>query len=142
MPETKRIVLDWKGGLKFVGQNEEGVTVNFDVSKRSGGDGEALSPMETLLACLGACEGIAVVRLLRKMRQNLTGYHVELTGIRRDEDPSIYTDIGLKYVIRGRALSKDAVEKAIRLAEQKYCSVRGMIEKTVKMSSSYEIVEE
>ncbi|MGQ9781517.1 MAG: OsmC family protein [Nitrososphaeria archaeon] len=141
MPTEKKVSVEWQGRLKFVGRNEEGLSANFDVSKSSGGDGEALSPMETLLACLGACEGIAIVRLLEKMKQNLTGYHVELTGVRRDEDPSIYTSINLKYIIRGRSLNKEAVERAIRLAEQKYCSVRGMIENTARVSSSYEIIE-
>jgi len=142
MPEIKKMKLDWLGELKFVGRNERGNTVFFDVPIEKGGQGTAPSPMETLLACLAACSSIDVVLILKKKRQNVTGLSVEVTGIRRDEDPKIYTEINLKYVVKGRGLDEKAVESAIKLSHEKYCSVGGMLREAAKILTSYEIIEE
>jgi putative redox protein len=142
MPEIKKMKLDLLGELKFVGRNERGNTVFFDVPIEKGGQGTAPSPMETLLACLAACSSIDIVLILKKKRQNFTGLSVEVTGIRRDEDPKIYTEINLKYVVKGRGLDEKAVESAIKLSHEKYCSVGGMLREAAKILTSYEIIEE
>ena len=142
MIEIKKMKLDWLGELKFVGRNERGNTVFFDVPIEKGGQGTTPSPMETLLACLAACSSIDVVLILKKKRQNVTGLSVEVTGIRRDEDPKIYTEINLKYVVKGRGLDEKAVESAIKLSHEKYCSVGGMLREAAKILTSYEIIEE
>jgi len=142
MPEIKKMELDWLGELKFVGKNQRGNTVFFDVPIEKGGQGTAPSPMETLLACLAACSSIDVVLILRRKRQNVTGLSVEVTGIRRDEDPKIYTDINLKYVVKGCGLDEKAVESAIKLSHEKYCSVGGMLREAAKISTYYEIINE
>ncbi|MEM3384963.1 MAG: OsmC family protein [Nitrososphaeria archaeon] len=142
MPTLKKVTLEWLGNLKFVGKNENGLTVNFDVPVDKGGDGTAPSPMETLLACLAACSSIDVVLLLKKKRQDIRGLIVEVSGLRRDEDPKIYTNISLKYNVRGVNLNKDYVENAIRLSFEKYCSVGGMLKKAAEITTSYEIIEE
>ncbi|MEM3404562.1 MAG: OsmC family protein [Nitrososphaeria archaeon] len=137
----KTIVVDWHGKLRFSGKNEKGLSVNFDVPVEKGGDGTAMTPMETLLACLGACTGIDIVLIMKKKRQNLHGLTIEVTGNRRDEDPAIYTEIGIKYIVRGKSLSKEVVERSIQLSEEKYCSVSGMLRNSAKITTSYEIVE-
>ena len=141
MPSVKKIVVDWQGDFKFMGKDENNLTVSFDTPIKSGGGGTALSPMETLLACLGACTGIDIVLVMKKERQNLVKFSVEVIGHRRDEDPRIYTDIEMKYVLTGKSLSKEAVERAIRLSEEKYCSVSGMLKEATNIKSTYERVE-
>jgi putative redox protein len=141
MPSLKTVVVDWNGKLRFKGKNENGLSVNFDVPVESGGDGTAMTPMETLLACLGACTGIDIVLIMKKKRQDLRGLTIEVSGNRRDEDPRIYTEIGIKYILRGRSLNKEVVERSIQLSESKYCSVSGMIKNNAKITTSYEIVE-
>ncbi|MEM3714930.1 MAG: OsmC family protein, partial [Nitrososphaeria archaeon] len=79
---------------------------------------------------------------LKKKRQDIRGLTVEVSGLRRDEDPKIYTNIGLKYIVRGVNLNKDYVENAIRLSFEKYCSVGGMLKKAAEITTSYEIIEE
>lgn len=135
------MTLDWLGELKFIGKNENDCTVYFDVPIEKGGQGTAPSPMETLLACLAACSSIDIVLILKKKRQNLKGLSVDVSGIRRDEDPKIYTKIYIKYILKGVNLDKDAVENAIKLSHEKYCSVGGMLKKVADIMASYEIIE-
>jgi putative redox protein len=141
MPSVKKIVVDWQRNFRFIGKDENNLTVSFDTAIKSGGEGTALSPMETLLACLGACTGMDIVLVMKKKRQNLIKFSVEVIGHRRDEDPMIYTDIEMKYILTGKGLNKEAVERAIELSEEKYCSVGGMLKKAASIRTTYEIVE-
>ncbi len=141
MPSVKKIVVDWQKGFMFIGKDEKGFTVNFDTSKENGGSDTALSPMETLLACLGACTGMDIVVVMKKKRQNLTSLSIEIVGHRRDEDPKIYTDIEMKYILKGKNLVKEAVERAIKLSEDTYCSVGGMLKESANIKTTYEIIE-
>jgi putative redox protein len=120
-------------------KNEKGLYVNFDSPIQNGGEETALSPMENVLASLAACSSYHVVSILRKKRQNFSDYSVEITADRRDEPPRVFTNIHIKYIIKGKNISKEAVESAIRLSEEKYCSVGGMLKNAVKITSSYEI---
>jgi putative redox protein len=141
MPTVKNMVVDWLGELKFSGRNEKGLKVDFEIAVEDV-ESEALSPMETLLASLGACSSYYVATILKKQRQNLKGLSVKLTGIRRDEPPRIYTEIDMKYMLRGLGLNRNLVENAVRLSNEKYCSVGGMLGKAAKITYSYEIIEE
>lgn len=141
MPSVKKIVVDWQKGFMFIGKDEKGFTVNLDMSKENGGSDTALSPMETLLACLGACTGMDIVVVMKKKKQNLTSLSIEIVGHRRDEDPKIYTDIEMKYILKGKNLVKEAVERAIKLSEDTYCSVGGMLKESANIKTTYEILE-
>jgi putative redox protein len=142
MPSIKKMILVWQGNYRFLAKNEKGLSVNFDAPLPNGGEETALSPMENVLASLAACSSYHVVSILRKKRQDLSDYTVEMIADRRDEPPRVFTKIHLKYIIRGRNVSEEAVEAAIRLSEEKYCSVGGMLKDAVKITSSYEILKE
>jgi putative redox protein len=102
----------------------------------------AATPMELLLLALGSCTGVDVVSILRKKRERVTGYHVELRGERRAEHPRSYTRIEVRHVLRGRNLSERAVAQAIELSDTKYCSVAATLRPAAEIVSSYEIVED
>jgi putative redox protein len=142
MVTTKKMVVEWKGNLRFTASNEKGLTVNFDAPKEHGGEETALSPMENVLASLAACSSFHVVIILKKKRLKVTGYNVEATAERSDEPPRVFTKIHLKYTIKGQNIPPEAVESAIKLSEEKYCSVGGMLRKAVPITSSFEIVNE
>jgi len=142
MPSVKKMFLVWQGNYRFIAKNEKGLSVNFDAPIPNDGEETALSPMENVLASLAACSSYHVVSILRKKRQDFSNYSVEMTAERRDEPPRIFTNIQLKYIIKGKNVSKEAVESAIRLSEEKYCSVGGMLKNAVKITSSYEISKE
>ena len=142
MPSAKKMVLVWQGNYRFIAKNEKGLSVNFDAPIPNGGEETALSPMENVLASLAACSSYHVVSILRKKRQDFSDYSIEMTADRRDEPPRIFTSIHLKYIVKGKNISKKAVESAIRLSEEKYCSVGGMLKNAAKITSSYEILNE
>lgn len=142
MPSVKKIVVTWKGNYRIEGRNEKGLSVAFDAPREHGGEETALSPMENVLASLAACSSFHVLTILKKKRQKITGYSVEVTAERReDPPPRVFTKIHLKYIVRGENISPEAVESAIKLSEDKYCSVGGMLKKAVDITSSYEIVK-
>ena len=139
---TKKIVLNWKGNFRFEAKNQQGLSVSFDASLKYGGEETALTPMETLLASLAGCTSFDVVNILKKKRQNITGYSVETEAERREEPPKVFTKIHIKYFVKGKNISNEAVERAIQLSYDKYCSVGAMLKKTAEITTSYEITEE
>lgn len=142
MPSIKMMFLDWQGNYRFMAKNEKGLSVNFDAPTPNGGEETALSPMENVLASLAACSSYHVISILRKKRQDFSNYSVEMTADRRDEPPRVFASIHLKYIVKGKNISEKAVEDAVRLSEEKYCSVGGMLRNAVKITSSYEILKE
>jgi putative redox protein len=140
MSSTKKMVVKWKGNLRLEAKNEKGLTVNFDAPMEHGGEETALSPMENVLASLAACSSFHVLRILQKKRQKVTDYSVEAIAERReDPPPRVFTKIHLKYIVKGENITPEAVESAIKLSEEKYCSVGGMLQKAVPITSSFEI---
>ena len=143
MSSTKKMIVEWKGNLRLQAKNEKGLTVNFDIPKEHGGEETALSPMENVLASLASCTSFHVLTILKKKRLKVTGYFVEAVAERREgPPPKVFTKIHLKYVVKGENITPQAVESAIRLAEEKYCSVGEMLQKAVPITSSFEILKE
>ena len=134
---TKAIVKFVSDDL-FVGITPSGHAVTFDTnSERS----NAPSPVEILLVALGSCTAVDVVSILKKKRQKVTHYQVEVSGQRRDEYPRSYTSMKVHHVLTGKDLSDKAVAQAIELSENKYCSVAATLRPTVEIQSSFEIIE-
>jgi putative redox protein len=108
----------------------------------SGPDVTSPNPVEAVLAAIGACSAMDVIEILRKMRQQVTAYRVDVSGERRDEHPRIFTRIEIVHRLRGRGLKPAAIERAIELSDTKYCSVHAMLRATVTIESRYEIEPE
>ena len=143
MSSSKKMVLLWEGNYRLEAKNEKGLSVRFDAPIPHGGEETALSPMENVLASLAACSSFHVLTILKKKRLNVTGYSVEATAERReDPPPRVFTKIHLKYIVKGENITPQAVESAIKLSEEKYCSVGGMLQKAVPITSSFEILKE
>ena len=127
MSSTKKMVVEWKGNLRLTAKNEKGLSVDFDAPILHGGEETALSPMENVLASLAACSSFHVLNILKKKRITVTGYSVEAAAERREDPPRVFTKIHLKYIVKGENITPHAVETAIKLSEEKYCSVGGML---------------
>ena len=139
MAETRAsVALETVAGdrLHFVVTNAHGLTLALD----SGPGASAPSPMDALLGALGGCSGMDVISILRKKRQIVTGYAIELIGKRHDEHPRAYTAIEVVHKLRGKELSAAAVEDAIRLSDTKYCSVHATLVPGVAITSRFEIL--
>jgi putative redox protein len=122
-------------------ENESGNTIEMDGSPKIGGENLGARPMEVLLMSLAGCSSIDVISILKKMKQEVKSYNVEVEADRdADKIPSLFTDIHLKYIVEGENLDASKVERAIQLSAEKYCSVSKILEPTAKISWSYEIV--
>ena len=142
MHSVKKMVVTWKTNFQLEAKNEKGLSVKFDAPIEHGGEETALSPMENVLASLAACSSFHVLRIMRKMRQEISDYSVEAIAERREEPPPrVFTKIHLKYIVKGKNINPEAVNKAIHLSEEKYCSVGGMLKEAVEITSSYEILD-
>jgi putative redox protein len=124
-------------GRQFVAESGSGHAVVMD---DAGGD-TGPKPMELALLALGGCTGFDVINILRKKRQHVTGYEIELRAEQRDEPPTYFTRVEIKHRLRGR-IDPEAVKAAIHLSETKYCSVGVMIAKTAKIETTFEIIPE
>ena len=102
----------------------------------------AATPMELLLIALGGCTAVDVVSILKKKRERVTGYRVEVRGTRREEHPRAFTRMEVRHVVRGKGVSEKAVASAIELSETKYCSVAATLRAGVEIVTSYEIIED
>lgn len=140
--ETKRASVKWVEGLEFEAATGSGHRLVLDAGEKAGGKNHGPGPMELLLVGLAGCTGIDVVDILRKKRQAVSGVEVRVEGARAETHPMVYTDIEVVYVVRGKDVSPKAVEDAIHLSEEKYCSAGVMLGKTAKITSRYEIVPE
>jgi putative redox protein len=142
MSVQKKIDVEWKTNLQFKAKNPKGLSVDFDVPSTHGGDETALSPMENVLASLAACSSLNVLIILKKKRQKVTSYKIEATADKKtDSPPKVFTKVHLKHIVTGENINPNAVEKAIELSEEKYCSVAAMLKETVEITSSYKIIE-
>jgi putative redox protein len=101
---------------------------------------DAFTPMELFLVSLAGCTAMDVQWIMDKQRQKVDRFEVSVNGTRREDDPSYYNKIDLEYVLTGEKIRKDAVERAIRLSQEKYCSVKAMMKENVKINITYKIV--
>lgn len=135
--ESTRLTLESiESGLEFVARFDSGATL--PLASPAGAAGP--NPVQAVLAALGACSAMDVIAILRKKRQRVTAYEIELRGERRAEHPKIYTRIEVTHRLHGHDLSSDAIAEAIRLSDTKYCSVHGMLEPTAEIVSRFEIL--
>lgn len=132
----------WTSGRQFVGTDQIGHSVVMDSPAQYKGEGSGFRPVELVLQGLGGCTGMDIVSVLEKKRQDVRGVEVIVTGTQREDAyPHIYEDISIEYVVTGYGIKADAVERAIELSEQKYCSVKGMLGPDVRVTTSFKVVE-
>jgi putative redox protein len=119
--------------------NESGQSIDMDGSPGIGGEELGMRPMEVLLSSLAGCSSMDVLSILKKMREDIQDYQVEITGERNpDEVPSIFKKIHVHFILKGDLNTKN-VEKAVSLSMEKYCSVSKMLEKSAEITHSFEI---
>lgn len=129
------------GGMAFAARTGSGHIAIMDGAPEGGGNNLAPRPMELILAGTGGCTAYDVVLILKKGRQDVSGCEVSLRAERADDDPKVFTRIHFHFVLRGRGLKAETVERAIRLSAEKYCSASIMLGKTAQITHDWEIVE-
>ncbi len=141
-PSTPDVIkVKWIDGLKFAATDSNGHSIVMDASKQSGGEGSGFSPMQLLLIASGGCTGMDVVHIMHKQRQQISSLEVRVSGKRVKETPQVYEDIHVEYRISGKNIDESAVQRAIKLSEDKYCSVEAMLRARADLTSNYLISE-
>lgn len=131
----------FRGGMRFDITGNSGHSLTVDVAEDEGGENAGFSPIELLLLGLAGCTGMDVISILKKKRQDVTGYEINVNGTRRPEPPMTYEQITVEHVITGHSVDPKAVERAIELSSTKYCGVSNTLNKTATITETYRIVE-
>jgi putative redox protein len=124
-------------GRQFRAETKSGHTILMDDAQGQTGP----KPIELALLALGGCTAFDVIGILRKMRQAVTGYDIEIRAEQREEPPNYFTRVEIRHRLHV-TIDPEAVRRAIELSETKYCSVGAMISKTAKIDSTFELVPE
>ena len=135
-----------RSGMGFLAETGSGHTLVMDgapdaAKPENGGQNLAPRPMETLLAGTGGCTAYDVVLILKRGRHAVTGCSVKLTSERADTDPKVFTKIHMHFTVTGKAVPALAVERAIAMSHEKYCSASIMLGKMAEITTSFEVIE-
>jgi len=136
MADTMSVQATFDTEMRFDVTLGSGDKVRFDGMHTAGH-----SPVEMLLASLAACSGISVISILQKKQEVVTNYEVFAHGVRAETYPLVFLEIDVEHVITGRGVRKPSVERAIELAETRYCIVSIMLGKATKLTHRYRILE-
>ena len=133
----------WAGknaGMSFIGESGSGHAVVMDGALEAGGRNLGPRPMEMLLMGAGGCSAFDVVLILQKSRQNVSDCQVQLNATRAEVDPKVFTKIHFHFVVTGHDLSNAAVERAVKLSHDKYCSASIMFAQVAQVTHSFEVI--
>ena len=135
-----------RSGMGFVAETGSGHVLMMDgaVDERqpaNGGQNLAPRPMETVLAGTGGCTAYDVVLILKRGRHDVRGCSVKLTSERAATDPKVFTKIHMHFTVTGKAITPAAVERAVAMSHDKYCSATIMLAKTAEVTTSFEVLE-
>lgn len=129
-------------GMGFVAETGSGHVIMMDGAPDGGGRNLAPRPMETLLAGAGGCTAYDVVLILKRGRHDVRGCEVRLEAERATDDPKVFTRIAFRFVVRGRGLRRETVERAVQLSHDKYCSASAMLARTAAIETVVEVIDE
>ena len=134
----------WMGadGMSFIAQTGSGHIVAMDGAPEGGGHNLAPRPMEMVLLGTGGCTAYDVVLILKRGRHDIRACRVKVSAERAATDPKVFTKINTHFIVSGRGLQEAAVQRAIELSHEKYCSATVMLAKTAGVTTSYEIIED
>lgn len=131
----------WVDGVMFVGETGSGHAIVIDGPVDHGGRNMGARPMELLLLGVGGCSSFDVVQILQKGRNDIIDCVCEVSAERVDAIPSVFSKIHLHFVISGKDLKESAVERAVKLSAEKYCSASIMLGKVVDITHDFEVIE-
>ncbi len=131
----------WVGGRAFMGESGSGHAVIMDGPPDHGGRNIGIRPMEMILLGVGGCSSYDVMDILQKGRHEVSDCVAELTAERVDAIPSVFSKIHLHFKVTGKDLKPAAVERAVKLSAEKYCSASIMLSKSVDITHSFEVID-
>ncbi len=128
--------------MQFIGTADSGHAVVMDAPPSAGGNNTGSKPSELLLMAFGGCSGMDVISILRKKKQDVTNFEINVNGDTPESHPRSFTDIHIEYTVTGRNISEEAVQRAIELSLGKYCMVGLTIGKAANITHSFKVIQE
>jgi len=128
-------------GMGFIAETGSGHLITMDGAPDGGGRNLAPRPMETVLAGTGGCTAYDVVLILKRGRHDVRGCSVQISSERAEVDPKVFTKINMHFTVTAKGVPASAVERAIAMSHDKYCSASIMLGKTAEITTSFEVVE-
>ena len=131
----------WKGRMSFDGSAESGFIVPLGTVPEVGGDDDGFRPLELFAVGLAGCTGMDVISILKKKKQQVNAFEVKVNVERAETHPKVFTKVDLEYVVTGAQIDLKAVERAVKLSEERYCPAQAMLNKVVEIKSMITILE-
>ena len=141
MSEVMNVSAILETGMRFDVETGSGHHITLDASLQDGGRNTGPRPIEMLLVGLAGCTGMDVISILRKKRQQVTGYEIKVHGIRAEQHPMVFTDITVEHIVTGYHVQPEAVARAIELSETRYCGVGASIKGVSHITNTFRIIE-
>jgi len=127
--------------MTFVGSAETGFTVPLGADPAVGGANDGFRPMELMAMSLAGCTAMDVISILRKKRQEITGFEVKVKAERADEHPKVFTNAVIEYEVTGVGIQESALRRSIELSAERYCPAQAMLGKVMSMKLCYLVYE-
>lgn len=137
------VTVDWIDGMVFRGKTPSGATLTLDSHPEFGGTGAGPTPVEALLTAAAACSGMDVLAILRKKQQKVSAYRIEIDGTRGPEGqfPRPFLTMTVRHIVEGEEIDPAAVQRAVELSDEKYCTVLATLRGAPAIASEYRIIE-
>ena len=134
--------VSWNEKMSFTGRAETGFEVPLDTYPAFGGENGGFRPMELMALSLAGCTAMDVLSILKKKRQNLTGFEVKVNAERAEEHPKVFTEANIEYLVTGHGVEEKALVRAIELSATRYCPAQGMLAQVFPIHLNYQIFED
>lgn len=131
----------WQGDMSFLGSADTGFNLKMDSSEVTGGHDDGFQPTELLAIGTVGCTAMDVISILKKKRAEVTAFEVRALVAKAETHPKVFTRMHLTYVITGRGIKPDDVERAIQLSEEKYCPCITMFRQVLELTREIQIIE-
>lgn len=129
----------WQGNMQFEGTATSGFTLPLDAYAAVGGSEAGFRPLELMAVSLAGCTAMDVISILRKKRQEVTGFEVRVHAEQAKTHPHVFTHLKVEYILTGHNIDPDAVERAIELSAEKYCPAQAMLKQIAPMDLTFTI---
>ncbi|MBF0344292.1 MAG: OsmC family protein [Nitrospirae bacterium] len=134
--------LTWVDAMRFVGEASSGHAIVLDADHEVGGEDTGMRPSELLLIALGGCSAMDIISILKKKKQDVKHFEINVRGDKATTHPKRFNNIVIEYVVKGKDIDIEAVKRAVEISMTKYCSVKATIENGVPIEHTYKIIDE
>ncbi|MGE5222964.1 MAG: OsmC family protein [Omnitrophica WOR_2 bacterium] len=133
--------VSWQGKMAFSGTADTGFTLPLGTDPSVGGENDGFLPLELMALSLAGCTAMDVISILKKKQQEVTDFEVKVHADQQDEYPHVFTHVTVEYIVSGRNVRSEAVERSIELSKTKYCPAIAMLSGSVPIEYTYRIIE-